>query len=161
MNATTLSPTQAGALAARVRKLRQQLLLTAHQAALMDVMLWCARKPGSSLLTASLATLARLAGQCRRTTAEGIRRLEELGLIQRIRRRVRVAWGGGVASRQIANAYRLLVPDTECKRPPAREEHLIISLAEGPSGAQRIAQQALEKLRAARTRALFGRAVPG
>ena len=59
-------------------------------------MLWSARQPGSGVLCASLKALARLAGQGRSTAAEGIKRLEELGLIQKIRRRVRVAWGGSV-----------------------------------------------------------------
>ena len=46
------------------------------------------------MLTASLKVLARLAGQGRSTVAEGIKRLAELGLISKIRRRVRVVWGG-------------------------------------------------------------------
>jgi DNA-binding MarR family transcriptional regulator len=63
--------------------LRKQGLLSQHQYGLLDCMLWQARKPGSGFLAASLAVLARLAGQARSTATEGIRRLEELGLLRR------------------------------------------------------------------------------
>jgi hypothetical protein len=139
----TMTPYQAGAIAARIRLLRRQRVLTAHQAALADVMLWSARKPGSAVLTASLATLARLAGQARSTTTAAVRRLEELGLIQRIKRRVRVAWGGSIASRVVANGYRL----TETDARPAREQSLRISLTETPVAAIRAAQEALKEVR--------------
>ena len=158
MTAYTLSGPEAGAIAQRVRLLRRQRLLTAHQAALADVLLWTARKPGSGLLAASLAVLARLAGQARSTATEGVRRLEELGLITRIRRRVRVAWiGGGQASRQIANAYRLLAPDTETAARPAREQSLtIISVTSPPSGTMKAAVEALERRRRQVEEALKG-----
>lgn len=147
MTTYALSASQAGALATRVRLLRRQRALTAHQAALLDVMLWSARRPGSGVLTASLQVLARLAGQGRSTVAEGIKRLAELGLIQKIRRRVRVAWGGSVASRVVANAYRLLAPDTESGSQTAREQTSIISIMETPSVEQKAAQEALAQRR--------------
>jgi hypothetical protein len=109
----TLSPAQAGQIATRARRLRHEGRLTQHEYGLVDAMLWQARKPGSAILTASLRVLALLCGQGRSTVAQGVRRLEELGLIQRIRRRVRVAWGGSIASRVIANGYRLIAPTTE------------------------------------------------
>jgi hypothetical protein len=99
------------------------------------------------MLTASLQVLARLAGQGRSTVAEGIKRLAELGLIQKIKRRVRVAWGGSVASRVVANAYRLLVTDTESSRQTAREQTSIISIMETPSLEQRVAAKLLENRR--------------
>ena len=117
--------------------------------------LWSARKPGSGLLTASLGCLARLAGQARSTAIEGIRRLEELGVIQRIRRRVRVAWAGSVASRVIANGYLLLVSDTETGGRSGREQPLRISLVETPSAAVKAAQEALERRRRATEIALL------
>ena len=148
MHAYALSGREAGAIAARVRLLRRQRLLTAYEAALADVMLWTARKPGSGLLTASLAVLARLAGQARSTATEGVRRLEELGLIQRIRRRVRVAWHDGrTASRQVANAYRLIAPATETAARPGRDQSLTISVVETSTGAVRAAQEALAERR--------------
>src|ERR1700712_6023183 len=91
---TALSPYQAGAIAQRGRYLLRRRLITAHQLVLLDAMLWAARKPGSATLTASLRVLAKLAGQARSTVTEGIQALEKLGLVQRIRRRVRVAWIG-------------------------------------------------------------------
>ena len=148
----TLSGREAGAIATRVRVLRRRKLLTAHQAALADVMLWTARKPGSGVLAASLAVLARLAGQARSTVAEGIATLERLGVIQRVRRRVRVAWiRGGQASRQLANLYRLRPINTESGARPVREQSPDpILVIEAPIGAVKAAQQAL----AARQKAL-------
>ena len=120
-------PIPSWSIAQRGRYLLRRRLITAHQLVLLDAMLWAARKPGSATLTASLRVLARMAGQARSTVTEGIQALEKLGLVQRIRRRVRVAWiGGGVASRQVANAYRMIVPDTETARRPTREEPLRI-----------------------------------
>jgi hypothetical protein len=148
MYAYSLSGPQAGQIAARARHLLQRRLLTPHQYALLDTVLWAARKPGSATLIASLKALARLAGQGRSTVAEGIGRLEELGLLQRIRRRVRVPWiGGGQASRQVANAYRLLPLDTESNRQPAREQTLRISVIESPVGTAKAAQAALAERR--------------
>ena len=163
MHAYSLSGREAGSLATRVRLLRRQRLLTAHQAALADVMLWSARRPGSGLLTASLAVLARLAGQARSTATEGIRRLEELGIIQRIRRRVRVAWGGSVASRVIANGYRMVavghVPAagkfTGTDARSARNQPLRISILEPQIAAVKAAQEALNKRREAVLRTML------
>lgn len=139
-----LSPSQAGLLAARGRVLLRQHQITTHQAALLDAMLWSARRPGSAMLTASLKVLARLAGQGRSTVAEGIKRLAELGLISKIRRRVRVAWGGSIASRQIANAYVLRAEDTESGKQTAKiKPQVIISILSNPGPTQRAAQEAL------------------
>jgi hypothetical protein len=144
MSAYTLSGAEAGGIAARVRLLRRQRLLTAYEAALADVMLWTARKPGSACLTASLAVLARLAGQARSTATAAVRRLEELGLIQRIRRRVRMPWHGGrTASRQVANAYRLIALATETAGRPGREQSLIISVIEAPIAEVKAAREVL------------------
>jgi hypothetical protein len=158
MSAIALSGPQAGAIATRARKLLRRRLLTPHQHALLDAVLWTARRPGSATLIASLSVLARLAGQARSTVTEGVRRLEELGLLVRVRRRVRVAWiGAGVASRVVANAYRLLVPDTETAGRPAREQPSIISIVEAPIGAVREAQEALEEVARRRAAAVLGR----
>ena len=144
MTTYSLSGPQAGQIAARGRLLLRRRLLTPYQYALLDTVLWAARKPGNATMAASLKVLARLAGQGRSTVAEGISALERLGLLQRIRRRVRVAWiGGGEASRQIANAYRLLVPDTESAARPAKEQPLLITILETPSAVVRAAQDAL------------------
>ena len=157
-----LSPSQAGQLAARGRVLLRRRQITVHQAALLDAMLWGARRPGSAMLTASLKVLARLAGQGRSTVAEGIKRLAELGLISKIRRRARVVWGGSVASRQIANAYVLRAENTESgKRTAEIKPQTIISVLETSSTAQRAAQDALARRRTAFENALRGRNVVG
>jgi hypothetical protein len=153
----TLSPAQAGQLATRGRQLLRRRVITPHQYALLDAVLWAARKPGSATLLASMTVLARLAGQGRRTVARGLARLEELGLLARIRRRVRVPWGGSIASRVVANGYVLQPLATECqsgtasKQPPLR-----ISLMEAPIGAVMAAQQALKELAKRRTLQLGG-----
>ena len=152
MTAYTLSGREAGAIATRVRLLRRQRLLTAHQAALADVMLWSARRPGSGLLTASLAVLARLAGQARSTVAEGIDALERIGILTRIRRRIRIAWiAGATASRQVANSYVLKAPDTGSAGRSASKQPLIISVVEAPITALRAAQEALKEVARRRT----------
>jgi DNA-binding transcriptional MocR family regulator len=146
-----LSPTQAGALAARGRLLLRRRQITVHQAALLDAMLWTARRPGSGVLTASFKVLARLAGQGRSTVAAGIAALEKLGFIKRIKRRARVFWGASVASRQIANAYVLRADDTESSNQTAnRKQKNSTYLVEIPFPAQQSAQAAL----AARRKAL-------
>jgi hypothetical protein len=121
MHAHALAPYQAAQIARRGEKLLQRRLITAHQYALFQIMLWRARKPGSATLMASMRVLAQLAGQARSTVIEGLKRLEELGLIARIRRRARVVWLGSVASRVIANAYRMIAPDTETGRQAVSE----------------------------------------
>jgi hypothetical protein len=151
-----LSPSQAGQLAARGRVLLRRRQITVHQAALLDAMLWGARRPGSGILTASLKVLARLAGQGRSTVAEGIKRLAELGLISKIKRRARVVWGGSVASRQIANAYVLRAEDTEsgCRTAKIKPQ-TITYILESPGSAQQAAQEALAARRRQVERDLF------
>jgi DNA-binding Lrp family transcriptional regulator len=156
MHAYALSGSQAGAIATRGRQLLRRRLITPHQYALLDTILWGARRPGTATLIASLKVLARLAGQARSTVAEGVRRLEELGLLQRIRRRVRTAWiGGGQASRQVANLYRLLPIDTGSAALPGREQTLLISMVEAPIGAVRAAQEALKRMAQRRSEAML------
>jgi hypothetical protein len=145
----SLSGPQAGQLATQGRQLLRRGLLTPHQYVLWDTLLWGARKPGSATLSASLKALARLAGQGRNTVAEGIRKLEELGLLQRVRRRIRVAWLGGQASRQVANLYRLLPPDTESGARTANKQSPSFTIMEVQSGAVRAAQEALAARRKA------------
>ena len=119
--------------------------------------LWSARHPGSGMLTASLKVLARLAGQGRSTVAEGIKRLAELGLISKIKRRVRVIWGGSVASRQIANAYVLRPESTESgKRTAEKKPQNILYEVMPPTTVQKAAAEALQSVTERRLRALWG-----
>lgn len=113
--ATQLTPAQASAIAKRGRKLLRKGLLTHRQYALLDCLLWSCRRPSTGAIVVSYTALQRLSRQARGTIAEGLRRLVELRLVTRIKRRIRIAWiGGGQASRQGANAYVLHLPaDTE------------------------------------------------
>jgi hypothetical protein len=155
MHAHALAPYQAAQIARRGEKLLQRRQLTTHQYALLQIMLWRVRKPGSATLIAAMGVLAQLAGQARSTVIDGLNRLEELGLIVRIQRRARVAWMGSVASRVIANAYRMVAPDTETGRPAAREEPLrSITVFEAPIAAVRNAQERLETIARERLRAI-------
>jgi hypothetical protein len=114
-----MTPAQAGALMRRGRKLLRAGRLTPHQFTLLDCLVWSCRSPGSSRLTVSFTRMAKLAGQARATAIGGIATLERLGVLSRIKRRVRVVWGGGIASRQATNIYVLNPPDTEDAGQPA------------------------------------------
>lgn len=98
----------AGQLAWRIRKLHRRGDLTHADLALADALLWSSRKPGLAVAVVSYSALQRLARVARGTVAAGLRRLEALGILHRIKRRLRVLWGcGGSASRQDVSAYVL------------------------------------------------------
>ena len=106
-----LSPAQAGAIAKHCRKLLRHRKLTHRQFALLDTLLWSCRRPGSGVAVVSYGALQKLVRVARETLAEGLRRLEVLGLLSKIKRRVRVAWhNGGQQSQQATNAYVLHAP---------------------------------------------------
>lgn len=102
-----LSPAEAGAVAKRGRKLLRAGKITHHQLALLDCLLWSCRSPSSGAIVVSYSGLQRLARMGRATVAAGLARLEGLGVLSRFKRRVRVVWGGGTASRQATSAYVL------------------------------------------------------
>ena len=148
--AQTMSGPQAGQLAWRIRKLHRRGDLTHADLALADTLLWSVRKSGSAVATASYSCLSRLARIARATVAAGLKRLESLGVLRRIKRRVRVVWGQGAsASRQDTSEYVLQTPSdsTEFNSKPVMESLKIIDLV--PQAAVRAAQEAL----AARRRA--------
>ncbi len=142
----TLSAADAGELIRRGRKLLRKGLLTHREMVLLDCMLWSARKPGAAEAVVSYATLQRLAHISRETIAKGLRRLGQLGLVQTIKRRVRVIWGGRVASRQATSAYRFAAPATEFGEATVILETKILPLV--PTAEQRAAEAALAARRA-------------
>ena len=155
-----LSPTQAGAIAKRARKLLRRGLITHRQLALLDCLLWSCRRPDTGAIVASYSALQRLAHMARATVAAGLRRLEELGLLSRIKRRVRVLWAhGGQQSRQAANAYVLRTPAGDCEfsaRTVIQGQETLIM--EGHDNATlRSAQEALARRREAFTREMLTR----
>jgi hypothetical protein len=101
-------------IAKRGRKLLRAGKLTHRQLILLDCLLWCCRDR-SGRITVSYSALCRLCHVARGTVAEALARLQALGLLSRIKRRVRVTWHqGGTASRQATSAYVLQAPaDTE------------------------------------------------
>jgi hypothetical protein len=119
-----MTPTQAGAYAHRLRVLLRAGEITHHQYALADCLLWSCRRPGAAQTSVSYSRLSRLAHLARATVAAGLRRLEALGLLRKTKRRLRVRWALGVASRQATNLYELIVqPGTEfTPRPVLREQ---------------------------------------
>lgn len=108
-----MTPTQAGALMRRARMLLRSGDITHHQLTLMDCMVWSCRTPGSDRLTVSYSRLQRLAHMARDTIARGLARLEDLGLFRKVKRRVKMTWGRGVASRQATNMYVLSTESAE------------------------------------------------
>jgi hypothetical protein len=117
-----MSPKAAQRTAQHARRLLTAGLITPHQYAVLDALLWRLRRHGRPDLTAPYATIARLANVSRDTAIQAIARFESLGIIQKAKRRFAVRWGRGrecVASRQAANAYLFLVPATESASPPA------------------------------------------
>jgi hypothetical protein len=115
-----MSPDTAARVAAHARRLLTAHIITPHDYAVLDAMLWRLRRPGRADIAVDYRTIARLAGVCRATTINSVRKFVEIGLLTKQLRRVRVAWGRGqTASRQIANAYVFRAPATESPRPAA------------------------------------------
>lgn len=109
-----LDPQQAGQLAKRGRQLLRSGEITHREWCLLDALLWSCRRPGQDLAVASYSALQRLVHVARGTVASALDKLEALGLIARIKRRVRMAWShGGQASRQATSCYRLLAPGAD------------------------------------------------
>jgi hypothetical protein len=107
-----LGPEHAGRLAKRGRALLRAGAITHREWAMLDCLLWSCRRPGQNLAVASYSALQRLARVARGTIAAALAKLEALGLVARIKRRVRLAgWHqGGTASRQVTSCYRLRAP---------------------------------------------------
>lgn len=103
-----LSLADAIAIARRARKLLRAGRITHRQFVIIDCLLWSCRNPRTGAIVVSYSALQRLAHVSRETIAGALRVLERLGVLTRIKRRVRLAWHqGGVTSRQLANAYML------------------------------------------------------
>lgn len=119
-----MSPKIAQRTAQHARRLLTAKLITPHDYAVLDTLLWRVRRHGRADLTATYKTLARLASVSRDTAIGSVGKLVDLGVIQKIKRRVKVRWGRGrecLASRQIDNGYVFLPPPTE-SAPPATDK---------------------------------------
>jgi Mn-dependent DtxR family transcriptional regulator len=70
----------------------------------LNALLWGARERGADQAITSYDRIGELAHLARGTAGQAIERLEALGLVQRIKRRVLVLWNnGGRKWRQLAN----------------------------------------------------------
>jgi hypothetical protein len=154
-----LSPFNPARTASRLRQLLRNGLITPHQYAVADALLWSARAPGRDEAQISYDRLAKLAGVGRSTAAEAVKRMRALGVLSWRKTRLRVAWSLGVASRQWRNIYRLLGgPHTESSRQStdrvqASKQEAREVKREAPEEHQ-AAQQALDAIAARRIREL-------
>jgi hypothetical protein len=108
-----ISPQQAGSISKQLGRLLQTGAISHREYALGQALLWRCRGAGQGVARVSYTLLGRLAHVSRKVVAAGLRKLQELGIIQAIKCRVSVGW----ASRQAVSSYRLLPPSTEF--PPA------------------------------------------
>lgn len=108
-----MTPKSVGALMTRARQLLQTKQLSLRDVGIFDVMVFRCRTFGARFTSVSLRRLATLAGCCNDTVIAAIRRLEQAGILRKIKRRIRVRWALGIASRQATNEYEFLPPTTE------------------------------------------------
>lgn len=158
--ARLLSPAEAGDVAKRARKLLRRGLLTHRQLALLDCLLWSCRCPRTGAIVVSYTALQRLAHMARETIAEGLRRLEAVRLLSRVKRRVRLSWAnGGQASRQATNAYVLHPPAAHTEFAPATviQRIEILQMDQAAPRAVMTAQAALAAIRERRRAVVEGR----
>ena len=134
-----LTPAETGGIMKRARKLGRRGVLSPYDHRLLDALLFQCGSPLSGAVVASYSALARITGIGRATIAKGIAKLIRSGLLQRIKRRLRIAWHqGGTASLQAPNAYVFNVQpaaDTESTPQPVIQklESLIISQLVSPN----------------------------
>jgi hypothetical protein len=100
------SPSAAAFIAKRARKALRAGELTPHHFAVLETLLWDARKPGSDRAVASLGWLQKLARVCRQTAVDAIKAGVRLGLLRKIKHKTLTLWAnGGRQWRQRPNEY--------------------------------------------------------
>jgi hypothetical protein len=142
-----LTSAQAISIAKRARKLLRAGRITHRQFVILDCLLWSCRNPVTGAIVVSYTALQKLCHVSRETIAGALRVLGELGVLTKIKLRVRVLWGGSVASRQATNAY-ILHPRTEFGSRPVRI--ITIERQEAHDDCGRIGQGPIPDLLAAR-----------
>lgn len=105
-----MTPSQAGDLMRCCRAAVARGVIAAEVTAVLDYLLFLARKPGQDRCQASLSTMQRNLHLRRQKLIDAIRRLEQLGVLRKVKTRVRVAWQGLFASRQGTNIYVFTKP---------------------------------------------------
>ena len=155
MDQDRMTPAEAGAVAARGRKLLRLRRLTRTQFALLDALLWSCRTAGQATARVSYGQLQQAAGMARATVASSLAGLERLGLVQRTRHRIlAVSPAGGRVWRQLTSSYRLLLAEHRefSGRTDSELKDLLQVVEAVPGSAVKAAQEAL-RLVAERMRA--------
>ena len=120
-----LSPNHAKRIAAYARGLRELRLLTPHDFAVLDAMLWTLRKPGEAMLEPKYADIARKAGVKRDAAINAVKKLVQFGLLTKTKQWVIVQWGrarGNLTARQRPNLYVFTAFPLESAPPSASTE---------------------------------------
>jgi hypothetical protein len=79
-----MSPDQARRMAQHGRRLLTARIISPTDYAVLDALLWRCRRPGRSDLAVDYRSIARLAGVCRDTAIGAVRKLADIGLIQKM-----------------------------------------------------------------------------
>lgn len=93
----------------RIRKLLRKRLITPHQYAVADALLWSCGRAGNPEIQVAYARLAELAGVAVSTAKAAIKELNRLGVLTWRRTRIRVKWRSLVWR----NIYRFLTESDE------------------------------------------------
>jgi len=129
-----LSPNHAKRIAAYARGLRELRLLTPHDFAVLDAMLWTMREPGHAELEPKYADIARKAGVGRDTAINAVKKLVQFGLLTKAKQWVLVHWGrgrGNLDARQRPNLYTFTSFPLESATPSASTEvEILVSRVE-------------------------------
>jgi hypothetical protein len=147
-----LSPNHAKRIAAYARGLRELRLLTPHDFAVLDTMLWTLRKPGEAVLEPSYADIARKAGVKRDAAISAVKKLVQFGLLTKAKQWLLVPWGrarSNLTARQRPNLYVFTSFPLESAVPSASTEmDILVSKVERQAAKER-ADTPLERALAA------------
>jgi hypothetical protein len=119
-----MTPQTAGQKTSHARRLRGQRIITPHEYAVYETLLFRLRRMTHDIARGSYATIARLAGVGATVAKEAVAKLTALGLLAKQTHRLRVKWGWNqsqVASRQDANTYGFPDPSTEVAARPVQQ----------------------------------------
>jgi len=129
-----LSPNHAKRIAAYARGLRELRLLTPHDFAVLDTMLWTLRKPGEAVLEPSYADIARKAGVKRDAAINAVKKLVQFGLLTKAKQWLLVPWGrarSNLTARQRPNLYVFTSFPLESAPPaPSTEVEILVARVE-------------------------------
>ena len=150
MDRDRMTPAEAGAVAARGRKLLRLRKLTHAQLALLDALLWTCRGSGRATARVSYGQLQTAARMARATVAASLAALERLGLVQRTKHRVlAIGANGGRVWKQLTSSYLLLAEAVSREftgRTDSEPKDLLQVVEDVPARAVKSAQEALRRV---------------